>query len=75
MKQTEGKPDKTRADKQKEQAGARATFGLRNTTKAQPITAFVLDAALSNFPKNLLSIGNFYDFCNGTFLLSHYRNT
>lgn len=52
MKQTERKPDETRADKQKEQAGALATFGLRNTTKSQPITAFVLDAALSYFPKN-----------------------
>lgn len=30
MKQTERKPDKTLADKQREQAGVTATFGRRN---------------------------------------------
>lgn len=55
----ERKPDKTLADKQKEQAGALATFGLRSTPKPEPITVFVLDGASPYFPKNLLAIKRF----------------
>lgn len=59
MKQTERKLDKTLADKQKEQAGATATFGQRNRTKYMPITVFALEKTVSCFPKN-----THYDFYN-----------
>lgn len=49
MKQTERKPDKTLADKQKEQAGAITTFGRRNTTKYMPITVFALERPSFSF--------------------------
>lgn len=40
MKQMEREPDKTLADKQKEPAGAIATFGQNDQTKYIPITVF-----------------------------------
>lgn len=49
MKQTERKPDKTLADKQKEQAGATATFGQRNRGKYIAITVFALERTASYF--------------------------
>lgn len=54
MKQTERKPDKTLADKQKEQAGATATFGQRDRTKYMPITVFAFGENCLFFPKELL---------------------
>ncbi len=58
MKQTERKPDKTLADKQKEQAGAAATFGQRNRTECMPITVFALERAVSLFQKKEFGLAN-----------------
>lgn len=55
MKQTERKPDKTLADKQKEQAGATGTFGQKNITNYMPIIVFALERTASYFSKNLKS--------------------
>lgn len=56
MKQTARKPDQTLADKQKDQAGASATFGQRDRTELLPIAVFASGRTFSYFPGVLLVI-------------------
>lgn len=58
IKQTEGKADRTLTDKQKEQAGAVATLGQRDTAANMPISEFDFEKT-SSFYFQIHTLGTF----------------